>query len=209
MKALTLPTQENSARTCRLLSQPGKPRAGAFLIMKRQPITKKLRFAVLSRDGFKCRYCGGEPPDVKLVIDHFIAVAKGGTGDIENLITSCQPCNAGKSDRPIAGTPSVQDGVQRAEALLADQNESAKAIRRAMKRHICARQDVVDFWCSASGRASVDKGTISVICRYVEEFGPDLVFGWIQRAADKCHSDQSMGRYVSGCRRCHKEDIAK
>jgi group I intron endonuclease len=34
MKALTLPIQENFARTCRLLSQPGKPRAGAFLHMK-------------------------------------------------------------------------------------------------------------------------------------------------------------------------------
>ena len=33
MKALTLPIQENSARTCRLLSQPGKPRAGTLLIM--------------------------------------------------------------------------------------------------------------------------------------------------------------------------------
>jgi hypothetical protein len=36
MKAFTLPTQENLARTCRLLSQPGEPRAGAFLLMTTQ-----------------------------------------------------------------------------------------------------------------------------------------------------------------------------
>ena len=44
MKAFTLPTQENSARTCRLLSQPGEPRAGAFLIMKRPNESQPRRF---------------------------------------------------------------------------------------------------------------------------------------------------------------------
>jgi hypothetical protein len=53
MKALTLPTQENSARTCRLLSQPGKPRAGTFLLMNcskcSRPETEKFPFVSLTK----------------------------------------------------------------------------------------------------------------------------------------------------------------
>ncbi len=170
--------------------------------MKRPPITKKLRFAVLSRDGFACRYCGAESPKAKLVLDHIIPVARGGQMDIANLVTSCQPCNAGKSDRPLNGAPSVSEIQQRAAALLATQEESAKSIRRAMRRQKTARKDVIDFWCSLTFRDSVCGSTISVMVNYVEQFGADVVFGWIQKAADKCgYSDQRMGRYVSGIRR--------
>ncbi len=35
--------------------------------------------------------------EAKLVIDHVVAVALGGTDDAENLVTACVDCNAGKS----------------------------------------------------------------------------------------------------------------
>lgn len=63
----------------------------------RRPISKKLRFAVLSRDGFRCRYCGAGPEEQVLHIDHRVPVALGGTNDIDNLVTACLPCNLGKS----------------------------------------------------------------------------------------------------------------
>ena len=59
-------------------------------------LSKKIRFEVFKRDGFKCQYCGKSAPDVVLHVDHINPVSNGGTNDIMNLITSCSECNLGK-----------------------------------------------------------------------------------------------------------------
>ncbi len=61
-------------------------------------IRPKLRFEILSRDNFTCRYCGASAPDVKLQVDHVIPVSKGGILDLSNLVTACFECNIGKKD---------------------------------------------------------------------------------------------------------------
>lgn len=61
----------------------------------------RLRFKVLDRDKFTCRYCGRSPMNddsVVLEIDHVVPLSKGGTWNERNLITSCRDCNLGKSD---------------------------------------------------------------------------------------------------------------
>lgn len=63
---------------------------------KRKPISKGLRFAVLHRDNFTCRYCGARPPEAVLHLDHQKPVVNGGENTLENLITSCSGCNLGK-----------------------------------------------------------------------------------------------------------------
>ncbi len=68
---------------------------------KRKTLTKKIRFEIFKRDSFTCQYCGKKAPEVILHIDHIIPIAKGGTNDISNLITSCFECNSGKSDREL------------------------------------------------------------------------------------------------------------
>lgn len=68
----------------------------------RKSTGKRLRFEVFKRDHFTCQYCGAQPPDAVLVPDHITPVALGGETTIDNLITACEVCNAGKSDRPIA-----------------------------------------------------------------------------------------------------------
>lgn len=68
----------------------------------RKSISKKLRFEVFKRDGFKCQYCGESSPDVILHVDHIHPVSKGGDNDVMNLITSCADCNSGKSDRVLS-----------------------------------------------------------------------------------------------------------
>lgn len=60
------------------------------------------RFAILKRDGFRCRYCGATPEDgVKLHVDHIKPVSSGGTNSPSNLGTACEQCNLGKSDTPL------------------------------------------------------------------------------------------------------------
>jgi 5-methylcytosine-specific restriction protein A len=62
-------------------------------------ITHRTRTRIMERDGFRCRRCGAGPNDARLVVDHVVPVAKGGTADESNLQTLCHPCNSGKSDR--------------------------------------------------------------------------------------------------------------
>jgi hypothetical protein len=60
-----------------------------------------VRHAVLKRDGYICRKCGASPlknPRVVLNVDHVVAVAKGGSGEPDNLQTLCFECNQGKKD---------------------------------------------------------------------------------------------------------------
>ncbi len=68
----------------------------------RLPLSVSKRMKVFNRDGFKCIYCGRKAPDVELEVDHKIPVAKGGTDDITNLVTSCKECNRGKSAKNIS-----------------------------------------------------------------------------------------------------------
>lgn len=67
----------------------------------RKSTGKRLRFEIFKRDSFTCQYCGKQPPDVVLVIDHINPVANGGDNDPMNLITACESCNQGKSDKPL------------------------------------------------------------------------------------------------------------
>lgn len=68
----------------------------------RRAMRADVRFGILERDGFACRYCGARAPDAELVVDHVVPVAAGGTDDPTNLVTACQDCNAGKSDRILS-----------------------------------------------------------------------------------------------------------
>lgn len=64
----------------------------------------RLRFKVFKRDGFRCQYCGRSPKideNVILHLDHIKPKAKGGTDEIDNLVTSCAECNIGKNDMEL------------------------------------------------------------------------------------------------------------
>lgn len=60
-------------------------------------ISKELRWRVLERDNFTCRYCGQSAPDVVLHVDHIVPIAEGGNTIEANLVTACAACNLGKS----------------------------------------------------------------------------------------------------------------
>lgn len=66
-------------------------------------ITPKLRFAILERDGFRCRYCGRSPREhgVTLHIDHVTPVSKDGLTTYKNLVSCCVECNLGKGNSHI------------------------------------------------------------------------------------------------------------
>lgn len=56
-----------------------------------------MRFRILSRDGFRCTYCGGSPREGYILhVDHKTARSMGGLTNETNLRTACHVCNMGK-----------------------------------------------------------------------------------------------------------------
>jgi 5-methylcytosine-specific restriction endonuclease McrA len=64
---------------------------------------KRLSAAVLNRDNYVCRYCGGRATTA----DHVVPKSKGGSDAMSNLVAACRSCNSGKRDR----SPRVSSGV--------------------------------------------------------------------------------------------------
>jgi hypothetical protein len=71
-------------------------------VSRRVPIPIRLRFDILSRDGYCCQACGAKAADgAELHIDHIHPVSKGGTNDPVNLQALCRDCNLGKGARVL------------------------------------------------------------------------------------------------------------
>lgn len=85
-------------------------------------VSKRLRYEILRRDNHTCRYCGATAPGVPLRVDHVTPVALGGTDEPTNLVTSCEPCNNGKS----SASPDA--------ALVADVSDDALRWAAAMEQ---------------------------------------------------------------------------
>lgn len=63
---------------------------------RRADLWQKTRWAVGNRDKWTCRYCGSR--EGMMHIDHMIPGSRGGTDEMDNLITACRSCNTSKSD---------------------------------------------------------------------------------------------------------------
>ena len=72
----------------------------------RKKIVKFSRINVLTRDEFKCCYCGKRKTSSELNYDHVLPRSQGGKTTWENIVMSCYECNSRKADR----TP-VQAGM--------------------------------------------------------------------------------------------------
>lgn len=68
-------------------------------------MNNRLRFSILARDHFTCRYCGRKAPVVVLHVDHVHPRSLGGDDDEENLVTSCEDCNQGKGQSILQPSP--------------------------------------------------------------------------------------------------------
>lgn len=94
------------ARTLAVPSAPPRPARERQALRttadrSRRTISKRQRARILERDNFLCRRCGSTwAHGVRLVVDHIVPVALGGSSDDANLQTLCEPCNQGKAARP-------------------------------------------------------------------------------------------------------------
>ena len=63
------------------------------------PLTRR---NVLLRDGHICQYCGRQPGDAALTVDHVLPRSRGGRTIWENVVTACGPCNVRKGNHTPA-----------------------------------------------------------------------------------------------------------
>ncbi len=77
-------------------------------------ISKKTRYRIYARDGWRCVWCGRElrtgtltidgcafPVVADATLDHVIPRSEGGTNQPSNLVTSCMRCNRGRGDGDV------------------------------------------------------------------------------------------------------------
>lgn len=57
----------------------------------------KRKGIVFARDNYTCIYCGKR--GAKMEVDHKIPFIRGGSDEIDNLVTSCVRCNRQKKDK--------------------------------------------------------------------------------------------------------------
>lgn len=127
--------------------------------MDRRSLSKRLRFEIFKRDGFRCVYCGGTPLQSILHVDHVEPVAEGGTDDAFNLVTACESCNLGK------GAIRLADGTLPVGATTEEQKDRAELILEYLtvqtdiaRARAAAGDALRNYWIEASQRQRGEDG---------------------------------------------------
>ena len=111
-------------------------------------VSNRLRYEILRRDRFACRYCGARAGDgAVLEIDHVLPRVLGGSDKAENLVTACVACNSGKgSTHP--DSPAIDD--LDADALR--WWKARRAVTEKMKADASLLKEAVDAFDEAWNR---------------------------------------------------------
>lgn len=164
----------------------------------RKKLSKKTRFSVFKRDGFVCQYCGAHPPAVILEVDHIKPVARGGSNEIDNLITSCFDCNRGKSDGELSDIPqSLQDKA--AEVL--EREEQIRGYQSVMDAKRLRLEEEAAEVCEiyemfAPGYTLSDKAMVSVRM-FIDKLGVHEVVASMEKACSRDRKGDEF-RYFCG-----------
>jgi len=170
----------------------------------RKSISKRVRFAVFSRDGFTCRYCGATSETAQLVLDHIEPISKGGSDEPENLVTACHPCNAGKSDQSVSSAAVNEDHRLALAQEMQEQKAALEAAKEAAQARARIGQEVCNYYCELRGVDSISKDCLRTYLSLVSKHGVQAVFSWMETAALRLPpnaSDVNFVRYVCGIRR--------
>lgn len=139
-------------------------------MIKRKSLSKKARFEIFKRDGFRCMYCGAHPPSVVLHVDHIEAVANGGSSDDSNLITACEDCNLGKGATPLSAVP---ESLATKASLIAESEEQLRGyhsvVEERSSRIFWEAVDVVQMLTGIC--ADIPKGWVRGVRTFVERLG--------------------------------------
>lgn len=182
--------------------------------MKRKATSKRLRFEVFKRDGFLCRYCGKQPPEVVLEIDHIEPVVDGGVTEELNLVTACAACNGGKAAVPLSRICVAPDADALRLEYLETQQEIAEA-RRCLEAKRELRDLRAEFAEQLSGQFCEDPGfyvpaiadqigfmlskhDASVVAEAVEDVARKIRSGYLNVGRSDYRRNQVVVKYLWG-----------
>ena len=162
---------------------------------KRKAISKKVRFEVFKRDSFTCQYCGQKSPDVVLHVDHINPVSKGGENEILNLLTSCESCNQGKSDRLL----NDKSLIAKQRAQLDELNERREQLEMMLKwRDELEKFDdnlveiVVDHLEGLMTNATVNDNGKAKIRKWLKKYSATEILDAADMASEKSGSNDEL-----------------
>lgn len=152
----------------------------------RRSTGKRLRFEVFKRDYFTCRYCGAQPPEVVLVVDHVLPVARGGGETLDNLITACEVCNQGKAARLLGDAPPRTD----ADLLYMETQQEIAEIRRYQEA-LAAKERAIESLVGTMQQLWIDESeldwspSVPLVKSLLRRYSPDVVGNGICDVASK------------------------
>lgn len=158
--------------------------------MPRKSTGKRLRFDVFERDSYTCRYCGAQPPAVVLVVDHVVPVAADGETTADNLVTACEPCNQGKSDRILGAVSPAPDTdllylkTQQEIGEMRRYHRSLEAREAQQDQVIAALQSV---WVKLTGLDWMPSA--STLARVLGRYSPEVAERAVRETAQRVGGD--------------------
>lgn len=166
---------------------------------EREPIGKRLRFEILKRDGFKCRYCGAMATATLLHVDHVVAVADGGTNDPANLVAACVDCNQGKScvsldESRLPGEQRTNDMLEHAEQIRAYLG-AAQEVASARKE---IAQEICNYWCDQMGKSGIQASLFNSFPHVVDRIGLIRTYEAVDITANKRLGETDSIKYFRG-----------
>lgn len=184
--------------------------AGGGIPAKRKSISKKTRFEVFKRDGFRCLYCGLGPPSVNLEVDHIIPVKLGGYSEVANYATSCEDCNAGKKARPLDQLPA---GHEKTLKECAEKLERLRSIAGVITDTLDAEDELIyDLSCKWAEKMGwdpeedgFDDREWSSVRKFLKHLTPLDIVDSMNIAVDKVGSRHPKTQFKYFCGVCWKK----
>lgn len=179
------------------------PSSGSNTGSPRKAIPKRVRFEVLRRDNYTCRYC--RSTENALTLDHVVPNVLGGSDTPDNLVAACRDCNAGKSSSSpdAALVAEVSDDAVRWAAAMKQAADRMGIADEAMESRLVG---LAEYWHAAIPRYNHGKPKWrlpsdwrAVIVRLLDAGLPDaVVFDCIDIAVNSRGNVDNAFRYMLG-----------
>lgn len=168
--------------------------------MSREPLSKKTRFDVFKRDGFRCAYCGATPSEtVLLEVDHIHPVVEGGTNDMDNIVTACFDCNRGKGGRLLTSVP---QSLEEKAAETAEREAQLRAYYEILEAKKQRKDDelwsIADVLMQRYGDEDILRSRLASIRTFLDRLDYYEVLEAMETATNKFYSKAPAFRYFCG-----------
>lgn len=180
----------------------------------REQISKKLRFDVFKRDGFRCTYCGAVPSEtVLLEVDHIHPVIEGGTNDGDNLVTACFDCNRGKGRRLLTAIPqSLEDKATETAEREAQIRAYYEILEAKKQRKDDELWSIADIYIQRYSDDSILRSRLASIRTFLDRLDYYEVLEAMELATNKMYSKAPAFNYFCGIcwrkiKRANGEDV--